>query len=160
MNVEILKLIEKNARMSEAAIAGVLGLTEEEVRRELSEMESAGIIRGYKGVIDWERVDGAAVSAIIELKVVPKAGLGFEEVAELISHYPEVESVSLMSGACDLTVIVTGSTFRDVSSFVAKELTVIDGVTSTATQFIMRRYKEFGVELTGSEDDGRGKISL
>lgn len=160
MNVEILKLIEKNARMSEATIAGVLGLTEEEVRRELSEMESAGIIRGYKGVIDWERVDGAAVSAIIELKVVPKAGLGFEEVAELISHYPEVESVSLMSGACDLTVIVTGSTFRDVSSFVAKELAVIDGVTSTATQFIMRRYKEFGVELTGSEDDGRGKISL
>ena len=78
----------------------------------------------------------------------------------MISRYPEVESVSLMSGACDLIVTVKGTTFRDVSAFVAKELAVIDGVTSTATQFIMRRYKEFGVELTSTEDDGRGKISL
>ncbi len=160
MNVKILKLLENNARMSEASIAAAVGITEKEVKEEIREMQDAGIIRGYKGVIDWERVDGASVSAIIELKVVPKAGLGFEEVAEYISRYPEVESVSLMSGACDLTVIVKGSTFRDVSSFVAKELAVIDGVTSTATQFIMRRYKEFGVELMGSEDDGRGKISL
>ncbi|MBR3681064.1 MAG: Lrp/AsnC family transcriptional regulator [Clostridia bacterium] len=160
MNVKILKLLENNARMSEASIAAAVGITEKEVKEEIREMQDAGIIRGYKGVIDWERVDGASVSAIIELKVVPKAGLGFEEVAEYISRYPEVESVSLMSGACDLTVIVKGTTFRDVSSFVAKELAVIDGVTSTATQFIMRRYKEFGVELMGSEDDGRGKISL
>ena len=160
MNVKILKLLENNARMSEASIAAAVGITEKEVKEEISEMQDAGIIRGYKGVIDWEKVDGASVSAIIELKVVPKAGLGFEEVAEYISRYPEVESVSLMSGACDLTVIVKGTTFRDVSSFVAKELAVIDGVTSTATQFIMRRYKEFGVELMGSEDDGRGKISL
>ncbi len=160
MNVKILKLLENNARMSEASIAAALDMTEAEVAREIVAMQDAGIIRGYKGVIDWEKVDVESVSAIIELKVVPKAGLGFEEVAEYISHYPEVESVSLMSGACDLTVIVKGSTFRDVSSFVAKELAVIDGVTSTATQFIMRRYKEFGVELMGSEDDGRGKISL
>lgn len=160
MNVEILKLLEKNARMSDESIAAVTGLTVEEVRAEISAMQTEGIIRGYKGVIDWERVDGASVSAIIELKVVPKAGLGFEEVAELISHYPEVESVSLMSGACDLSVVVKCASFRDVSAFVAKELAVIEGVTSTATQFIMRRYKEFGVELTGGEDDGRGKISL
>ena len=160
MNVKILKLLERNARMSEKSIAAALGLSEEEVAREIQEMQSAGIIRGYKGVIDWEKVDESSVSAIIELKVVPKAGLGFEEVAEYISHYPEVESGSLMSGACDLIVIVKGTTFRDVSNFVAKELAVIDGVTSTATQFIMRRYKEFGVELMGSEDDGRGKISL
>lgn len=160
MNVRILKLLENNARMSEASIAAALGITEDEVKREIADMQNAGIIRGYKGVIDWEKVDGASVSAIIELKVVPKAGLGFEEVAEYISHYPEVESVSLMSGACDLIVTVKGTTFRDVSSFVAKELAVIDGVTSTATQFIMRRYKEFGVELMGNEDDGRGKISL
>lgn len=160
MNVEILKLLEKNARISDESIAAVTGLTVEEVRAEISAMQTEGIIRGYKGVIDWERVDGASVSAIIELKVVPKAGLGFEEVAELISHYPEVESVSLMSGACDLSVVVKCASFRDVSAFVAKELAVIEGVTSTATQFIMRRYKEFGVELTGGEDDGRGKISL
>jgi len=160
MNVRILKLLESNARLSEGSIAAALGMSEAEVRREISEMEAVGIIRGYKGVIDWDKVDEESVSAIIELKVVPKAGLGFEEVAELISHYPEVESVSLMSGACDLTVIVKGSTFRDVSTFVAKELAVIDGVTSTATQFIMRRYKEFGVELMASEDDGRRKVSL
>ena len=160
MNVQILKLLEENARLSEKSIADALGMDEGKVRAEISEMERAGIIRGYKGVIDWNKVDEEVVSAIIELKVVPKAGLGFEEVAELISRYPEVESVSLMSGACDLTVIVKGSTFRDVSTFVAKELAVIDGVTSTATQFIMRRYKEFGVELTGNEDDGRGKVSL
>lgn len=160
MNVKILKLLEKNARMEIADIATVTDLTEDEVRREISEMENAGIIRGYKGVIDWEKVDTGAVSAIIELKVTPKAGLGFEEVAERIAKYPAVESVSLMSGACDLTVVVTGKTFHEVSSFVAKELAVIDSVTSTATQFIMRRYKEFGVELTNSEEDGRGTISL
>jgi DNA-binding Lrp family transcriptional regulator len=160
MNIKILKLLENNARMSPESIATALGMELCEVVSEISEMERVGVIRGYKGVIDWEKVDGAAVSAIIELKVVPKAQLGFEEVAEMISHYPEVESVSLMSGACDLIVTVKGTTFRDVSAFVAKELAVIDGVTSTATQFIMRRYKEFGVELTSTEDDGRGKISL
>lgn len=160
MNVKILKLLENNARMSEASIAAAIGISEDEVKREIAEMQTAGIIRGYKGVIDWEKVDEASVSAIIELKVVPKAGLGFEEVAEYISRYPEVESVSLMSGACDLIVTVKAATFRDVSNFVAKELAVIDGVTSTATQFIMRRYKEFGVELMGNDDDGRGKISL
>ena len=160
MNVKILKLLEKNARMEIADIATVTGLGEDEVRREISEMEKAGVIRGYKGVIDWEKVDTGAVSAIIELKVTPKAGLGFEEVAERIAKYPAVESVSLMSGACDLTIVVTGKTFQEVSLFVAKELAIIDSVTSTATQFIMRRYKEFGVELTNSEEDGRGTISL
>lgn len=160
MNIKLLKLLEKNARMSDKDVAAILGISEEEVKAEIAMMENAGIIRGYKGVIDWDKVDNSAVSAIIELKVVPKAGFGFEDVAEKISHYPEVESVSLMSGACDLTVIVKGKTFQEVSSFVAKELAFIDGVTSTATQFIMRRYKEFGVELVGTDDDGRSKISL
>ena len=160
MNVKILKLLEKNARMEIADIATVTDLTEKEVRAEIAEMEKAGIIRGYKGVIDWEKVDTGAVSAIIELKVTPKAGLGFEEVAERIAKYPAVESVSLMSGACDLTVVVTGKTFQEVSAFVAKELAIIDSVTSTSTQFIMRRYKECGVELTNREEDGRGTISL
>lgn len=160
MNVKILKLLEKNARITNEEIATVTGLSVDEVRSEIGSMEAEGIIRGYKGVIDWERVDRAMVSAIIELKVTPKAELGFEEVAERIASYPEVESVSLMSGACDLTVVVKGRTFHEVASFVSRELAVIDSVTSTATQFIMRRYKEFGVELFGNEDDGRGKISL
>ena len=160
MNVKILKLLEKNARMSSEDIATVTGLTTDAVEREIREMEADGIIRGYKGVIDWEKLDTGAVSAIIELKVTPKAGLGFEEVAERIAKYPAVESVSLMSGDCDLTVIVTGKTFKEVSSFVAKELAIIDSVTSTATQFIMRRYKEFGVILTDNEEDGRENILL
>ena len=159
LNVKILKLLEKNARMEAKDIAMVTDLSEDEVKREISEMEKAGIIRGYKGVINWEKLDTGTVSAIIELKVTPKAGLGFEEVAERIAKYPAVESVSLMSGSCDLTVIVTGKTFQEVSFFVAKELALIDSVNSTSTQFIMRRYKEFGVELT-NEEDGRGAISL
>lgn len=160
MNKELLKLIENNARMSASDMATVLGLSREAVEEEIALMESEGIIRGYKTVIDWDKVDTWTVSAIIELKVVPKAGFGFEGVAEQIASYPEVESVSLMSGACDLTVVVKGKTFLEVSNFVAKELAFIDGVTSTATQFIMRKYKEYGVELTRSEDDGRSKISL
>ncbi len=160
MNVKILKLVENDARMSTADIATICGITESEAEREIAEMEKSGIIRGYKGIIDWEKVDTAAVSAIIELKVTPKEDRGFEEVAERIAKYPEVESVSLMSGACDLNVVVKGRTFHEVSAFVAKELAVIDSVTSTSTQFIMRRYKEFGVELNEGLQDERGVFSL
>ena len=160
MNVKILKLLEKDARIPVEDIATVCGITEDEVIREIRDMEAEGIIRGYKGIIDWEKVDTATVSAIIELKVTPKADLGFEEVAERIAHYPEVEAVSLMSGACDLNVVVRGRTFQEVSTFVSRELAVIDSVTSTSTQFIMRRYKEFGVELTESFEDERGAVSL
>ena len=160
MNAKILKLLEKNARMEISDIATVIGAEESEVEKEIREMEETGIIRGYKCVIDWEKLESTSVSAIIELKVTPKAELGFDEVAERISKYPMVESVSLMSGSCDLTVVVTGGTFAEVSAFVAKELAVIDSVTSTSTQFIMRRYKEFGVELIGEDADGRDKISL
>ena len=160
MNRKILKLIEANAKMSPEDIATVTGLAEEEVVKEIAEMEKLGIIRAYKGVIDWEKVDTDAVSAIIELKVTPTAGLGFEDVAARISKYPEVESVSLMSGICDLIVTVKGRTFHEVSSFVAKELATIDAVTSTATQFIMRRYKDSGILLMDDEEDGRSAISL
>ena len=160
MNVKILKLLEKDARMSLSDLAAATGLTESEVQTEIREMEKAGIICAYKGVIDWEKVSTDRVSAIIELKVCPKGGCGFEEVAERIAKYPEVESVSLMSGGYDLNVIVSGKTFREVAMFVSRELAVIDSVTSTATQFVMRRYKEFDVNLTDKEADERGNISL
>lgn len=160
MNIKILNLLAKDARASIHDIAVITGLSESEVKAEIESMEKDGTIRGYKCVVNWEKVDTSMVSAIIELKVTPKAGLGFETVAERISQYPEVESVSLMSGACDLIVIVTGRTFHEVSAFVAKELATIDSVTSTATQFIMRRYKEFGTELIASNIDERGAISL
>ena len=160
MDKKILKLLEKDARIEIKDIAAVTGKSECEVKKEIKSMEDDGVIRGYKGVIDWERVEADAVSAIIELKVTPTAGLGFEEVAARIAKYPAVESVYLMSGACDLIVTVKGRTFREVSDFLAKELALIDSVTSTATQFIMRKYKEFGVELVSDEADERGNFSL
>ena len=160
MNAKILKLIENNARMSCADIATVVGITASEAESAIREMENAGIIRGYKTIIDREKIDENAVSATIELKVVPKAERGVEEVAERIARYPEVESVSLMSGGCDLSVVVTGKTFRDVSTFVAKELATIDAVTATATQFIMKRYKDHGVLLTDEDIDDRDTVSL
>ena len=152
--------MENDARISTADIATVVGISESEVEEAIRAMEAEGIIRGYKTIIDRERIDENSVSATIELKVVPKAERGFEEVAERIALYPEVESVSLMSGGCDLSVVVTGKTFRDVSTFVAKELATIDSVTATATQFIMKRYKDHGVLLTDEETDEREAISL
>jgi len=160
MNTKILKLIEKDAKMSIEDIAAAAGVSAEEAAAEIAEMESAGIIRGYKGIIDWSKADAARVSAIIELKVMPAAGLGFEDVAKRISEYPEVESVALMSGAYDLSVIVKGKTFQEIAMFVAKELAVIDSVTSTATNFIMKQYKEFSVELCAEDEDRRDKVSL
>ena len=160
MDKKILKLLERNARIEIKDIAAITGKTEAEVKEEIRNMEKDGIICGYKGVIDWESVETDAVSAIIELKVTPTAGLGFEEVAARIAKYPAVESVYLMSGACDILVTVKGRTFREVSDFLAKELALIDSVTSTATQFIMRKYKEFGVELVTDESDERGALSL
>ena len=157
---KILKLLEANARMENEDIATVTDLTVEEVKQRISALEKTGIICDYKTVIDWEKVDSDSVSAIIELKVTPKAGFGFEEVAARVAKYPEVESVYLMSGAYDLNVVVKGKTFHEVSNFVARELAMIDSVTSTGTQFVMRRYKEYNVELIGDDGDGRSNISL
>ena len=98
MNLKLLKLLNKNARLKDDELAVMTGSTEKDVQSSITEMEKEGIIRGYKAVVDWERVDNTHVSALIELKVTPKAGLGFEEVAMKVSKYPEVESVSLMSG--------------------------------------------------------------
>lgn len=156
---KILKLLSVNARMDIEDIATVLDLSAGEVSGRISALERAGVICGYKSVIDWEKVDTDSVSAIIELKVTPKAGYGFEEVAARVTKYPEVESVYLMSGAYDLNVVVKGKTFHEVSNFVSRELATIDSVTSTGTQFVMRRYKEYNVELIGDEDE-RGNVSL
>ena len=160
MKSELLKLLAKNARYSNKELAVMLGKTEEEVSAEIKEYEKKGIICGYKTVIDWEQLDGAYVSAIIELNVVPKADLGFEEVADKIAAYSEVESVYLMSGGYDLNVVVKAKTLHDVARFVARELATIDSVTSTATHFVMRRYKEMDVKLCDFETDDRGQFLL
>ena len=159
-NRKILALLEKCARMSSADIAAVVDLEVSEVDVRIAELERAGVIRGYKGVIDWEKLDSTKVSAMIELKVTPKAEYGFEEVAAKIASYNEVETVYLVSGAYDLHVVVTGKTFQEVCNFVSRELAVIESVTSTGTLFVMRRYKELDVNLLGDTDDGRGKIFI
>lgn len=158
MKYEILKLLARNAKYTNEEIAIMLNITEAEVADSIKQLEKDGLLRGYKAVIDWEKLDEAYVSAIVELNVVPKAGLGFEEVAEKIMSYSEVESVYLMSGVYDLNVVVKGKTLRDIAAFVAKELATIDSVTSTTTHFVMRRYKELDVELVSPTVDDRGQL--
>lgn len=158
MKYEILKLLARNARYTAEEMAIMLGAETSEVEQAVKELEKDGLLRGYKALIDWDKLDGAYVSAIIELNVVPKAGLGFEEVAKKIMKYNEVESVYLMSGVYDLNVVVKGKTLQDIARFVAKELATIDSVTSTTTHFVMRRYKEMDVELISMDEDDRGQI--
>lgn len=158
MKYEILKLLATNAKYTPADIATMLGADAAEVENIIKELEKDGFIRGYKALIDWDKLDSAYVSAIVELNVVPKAGLGFEEVAEKVMAYKEVEAVYLMSGNYDLNVLVKGKTLQDVARFVAKELATIDSVTSTATHFVMRRYKEMDVQLISPMDDDRGQL--
>lgn len=158
MKYEILKLLARNARYTAEEIATMLDIKPSEVENAIKELEKDGLIKGYKALVDWDKLDGAYVSAIIELNVVPKAGLGFEEVARKIMQYDEVESVYLMSGVYDLNVVVKGKTLQDIAWFVAKELATIDSVTSTTTHFVMRRYKEMDVELVSMEEDDRGQI--
>ena len=160
MKNELLKLLARNARYSVRQLADMLGADEAAVEKSIKELEKEGGICGYKAVVDCDIVESPLVSAIIEIKVVPKADLGFEEVAEKIAAFEAVESVYLMSGGYDLNVVVKGKTLQDVAQFVARELATIDSVTSTATHFVMRRYKELDVCLFESEKDDRGNYLI
>ena len=160
MKEKLIRLLNRNARTSLSDLATVVGADEATVAAAIAEMEADGVIRGYKTIIDWEKLGNTYVSAIIELKVTPKAGLGFEDIAERVSRYSEVESVYLMSGVYDLNVVVKARSFQDVARFVAKELATLESVTSTATHFILRRYKDLDVELCGKSEDDRGTFSL
>ena len=160
MNIKLLKILSENARYSASELAVMLGIDEQTVKAEVEEMKNNGLIRGYKAVIDWEKLDTGAVSAIIELKVSPQADHGFEEIAKRVMMFDEVESVYLMSGGYDLCVTVRGKSFQQVAMFVAKELSTINEVNSTATHFILRRYKELDIVLCDGDYDDRGSISL
>ena len=160
MKEKLIKLLNRNARTSLSDLATVVGADEATVAAAIAEMEADGVIRGYKTIIDWEKLGNTYVSAIIELKVTPKTGLGFEDIAERVSRYPEVESVYLMSGVYDLNVVVKARSFQEVAKFVAKELATLESVTSTATHFVLRRYKDLDVELGTKVEDERGMISL
>ncbi|MBQ1928271.1 MAG: Lrp/AsnC family transcriptional regulator [Acutalibacteraceae bacterium] len=157
---KIIKILSENARYSSADLSSMLGITEKQVDATIEKLENENIICGYPAIIDWDKTDGETVTALIELKVTPKKALGFEEIAESITNCPEVESVYLMSGGYDLCVTVKGHTFKEVSMFVAKRLATMDGVVSTATHFVLRKYKEVGTVLENKHADDRGMFLL
>ena len=156
MKERILAYLESDAHLSHKDIATMLGITEQEVDRVVAECEADGTIKCYRTVIDWNKTARSTVTALIELKTVPKRDRGFNEIAERISNFPEVKSVSLMSGGFDLALTVEGDNMRDVAMFVAEKLATIEGVTATATHFELQKYKEHGVIFNAEKVDKRG----
>ncbi|MBQ6707213.1 MAG: Lrp/AsnC family transcriptional regulator [Clostridia bacterium] len=155
---KILSLLDTNARLTHAELATMLNKSEAEVAAQMARLEKEGVIRGYKAVIDWERTDREHVTALIELKVTPRRDTGFDGLAEKIMTFEEVESLYLMSGGFDLMVIVNGRTFKDVSLFVARRLSTLESVVSTATHFVLQRYKDRDVLFLQDEQDERGAV--
>ena len=156
---KLLQLLSTNSSFTTAEIATMLGEPEDYIKAQIKEYENKGIIKGYQAVVNWEEVD-SYVEALIELKVIPKKETGFDEMAERCMAFEEVESVYLMAGSYDFALIVRGETMQDIAMFVARKLSTIDGVVSTGTHFIMRRYKDRGMNLTDLDDrkDGRSLI--
>ena len=138
---KLLELLERDCTQTPEQLSAQSGLTLEEVRREQKRLEDEGVILGYKAIVDWDRASREAVTALIEVKVTPQSIDGFDRIAERIYQYDEVESMYLMSGSFDLTVIISGRTLR-VAQFVGERLAPLEGVTGTATHFILKKYKE------------------
>lgn len=157
---KLLKLLADNAKLSNAQLATMLGVSEAEMAEAIAALEKEGIIRAYKALIDWEKTDRNLVSARIEIKVTPKANMGFEEIAYTISQFPEVETCYLMSGGYDLALTISGKTFKDIALFVAHRLAPLDTVQSTSTHFVLRRYKERGILMVDDLKDEREAASL
>lgn len=155
----LLNLLKQNARLSNAELAVMTGSTEAEVVQKISDYEKQGVIKGYSVILNDELADKDTVTAIIELKVTPKADSGFDEVARTVMQYKEVEAVSLMSGAYDLAITVSGNNIKDIALFVAQRLSTIDGVLSTATHFVLKHYKEKGIFIGDEYIDERGFVS-
>ena len=156
----LLYLLETNPRLTNAELAVMLGITEEEVAEQIRLYEESGVIKGYRALIDKNKAHAHTVTALIEIKVQPKFGRGFDEVAERIARLEEVESVYLISGGYDLCCIVEDKSFEEVAMFVVKRLSPIEDVVSTATNFILRKYKEQGVMFTHKIKDDRRTIQL
>ncbi len=156
----LLKLLSQNSQFSTAELAAMLGEPEDYIQAQIKEYEAKGIIKGYQAVVDWEDMEDSFVEALIELKVAPKRETGFDDMAKMCMAFDEVESVYLMAGVYDFALIVRGQTMQDIAMFVAKKLSTIDGVLSTGTHFIMRRYKDRGMNLTalGVDTDERSQF--
>ncbi|MCC8138235.1 MAG: Lrp/AsnC family transcriptional regulator [Clostridiales bacterium] len=155
MREQILTFLEKNSKMDLGELAVLLGSSEDVIKKEVEAMEQEQVICGYHTLIDWEKTDSEKVTALIEVRVTPQRGQGFDSIAERIYNYPEVQSVYLISGAYDLLVILQGKSLREVSSFVSDKLSTLDSVLSTATHFILKKYKDYGTILGKKEKDER-----
>lgn len=138
----LLRLLEGDCTLSKKQLAAMVGTSPERVEEAIRDYEKSGIIQGYKAVIDWDATDRQDVTALIEVKVEPQRDNGFDRVAERIYQYEEVESCYLMSGDFDMTVIISGRSLQEVARFVSQKLSTIDSVKSTATHFILKKYKE------------------
>jgi DNA-binding Lrp family transcriptional regulator len=156
---ELLKILQKNARADHADVAKQLGLSLEEVERKIADYEQRGVIRGYQAVLNEDALNLDTVTAVIEVKVTPERGGGFNRIADRLSRFPEVRSAYLMSGAYDLLLFVEGRNLRAVAAFVSEKLSTIDGVVSTSTHFMLKTYKRLGVLMEPSHEDERLTIS-
>ena len=156
----ILELLEKDAKLKASELAVMLGLEENEVSAAIKNFEKKGVIRGYHALVNWDKTDDEKVSALIELKVTPQRGNGFDKIAEKIYQYPEVDSLYLMSGRFDFTVMLRKATMKEIAHFVASKLAVIDGVQSTATHVVLLRYKDRGFVMTDEEKQKRMMVNL
>lgn len=159
MREKILSMIEKNSRIGVKEISVMLGEDELAVANELKAMEEEGVICGYHTLIDWEKTSIEKVSALIEVRVTPQRGQGFDNIAERIYNYPEVNSVYLISGGYDLLVSLEGKSLKEVSGFVSQKLSALDTVLSTATHFILKKYKDHGTVLCKKYEDERELIT-
>lgn len=155
---ELLKLLENNSRLSPEALALMLDKEVGDIRAMIEGYERDGVILGYKTMIDWDKTDTEHVNALIELKITPQRDRGYDHVAQKIYNYPEVESLYLMSGSFDLAVFIEGKTMREVAFFVAEKLAPIEDVISTATHFVLRKYKDKGIIYGAVPVDERGNI--
>ena len=155
MREKILAIIEKNSRIDLKDLAALLGESEAAVAK----MEKENIICGYHTMINWDNTGDEKVIALIEVKVTPQRGMGFDKIAERIYQYSEVTSVYLMSGAFDFTVIIEGKTMREVAQFVSEKLSPMDSVLSTATHFVLKKYKDHGTVMCGKAEDERMMIT-
>lgn len=159
MREKILQILENDAKISVKDLAIMLEHPVEEIEKEIKAMEADNIICGYQTLINWEKTDKEVVTALIEVKVTPQRGEGFDKIAERIYRFREVKAVYLMSGGFDLTVIIEGKTMKEVALFVSNKLSVLDSVLSTGTHFVLKKYKEYGKILEEEKKDERMIVS-
>jgi DNA-binding Lrp family transcriptional regulator len=152
MLTEILKILEKDGRSTHRQIATITGLSEKEVAETIKKAEQDQVIQKYKAIVNWDKVENEQVFALIEVKVAPQRDVGFDAIAERIYRFPQAHTVYLLSGTFDLLVIVRGKTIQEVANFVSQKLAPVEGVQSTVTHFMLKKYKEDG-EILGAKEE-------